>query len=184
LLGVALSSRWLIVVNYSDLPYPAIWCNTLARLDPIAVGAVIALGGRRLRLSGLGRSISLVVGAAILVDLQRWWPFFDHPKASDIWAYLAVGLVVGGMVLATIAGPAGLLGHPALVYLGRISYGLYAWHGPIIRWAGAFGPLWWPVRIPLVFALTMAVAAFSYRLLEQPFLQLKKRFTYVTSAPV
>ena len=35
-----------------------------------------------------------------------------------------------------------------------------------------------------VFALTVAVAAASYALVESPFLKLKRRFTFVESRPV
>ncbi len=76
------------------------------------------------------------------------------------------------------------LAHPILVYLGRISYGLYVFHLPVILaiawWAP--GRAW--LRLPLVAGLTLACAAGSYRYLESPFLRLKGRFTRVRSVPV
>jgi peptidoglycan/LPS O-acetylase OafA/YrhL len=65
-----------------------------------------------------------------------------------------------------------LLAHPGLVWCGRISYGLYLWHYPIM-----FGlrpmlrdvSLW--VTIPLLFALSFAAAWASWRIIEWPFLR-------------
>jgi len=63
-----------------------------------------------------------------------------------------------------------------LVRIGMISYGLYLWHYPIYRFmASAFGMGWVTV---LVFGtiLTFLVAILSYRLVETPFLRLKRKF--------
>ena len=45
------------------------------------------------------------------------------------------------------------------------------------------GALWWPWRFLLGFGITVLVASLSYRFLEQPFLRLKERFTYIPSGP-
>jgi peptidoglycan/LPS O-acetylase OafA/YrhL len=52
-------------------------------------------------------------------------------------------------------------------YMGRISYGLYLWHWPIIVLVG------WEVGVPIA----IAVAALSYRYVETPFLRKKRRRT-------
>ena len=39
------------------------------------------------------------------------------------------------------------------------------------------------LRVLVAFALTVTMAAISYRWLETPFLKLKQRFTYVLSRP-
>ncbi|HEX5965928.1 MAG TPA: hypothetical protein VFY51_08350, partial [Pyrinomonadaceae bacterium] len=70
-----------------------------------------------------------------------------------------------------------------LVYLGRISYGLYVFHlfaltltaqmlvVPVLGISLNF-----ETRILFSFLLTVALAAVSYRVLELPFLKLKERF--------
>jgi peptidoglycan/LPS O-acetylase OafA/YrhL len=70
-----------------------------------------------------------------------------------------------------------------LVYLGRISYGLYVFHLfalalmaqllviPVLGVQLSFA-----LRTILAFVLTVALAAISYRVLELPFLRLKERF--------
>lgn len=65
---------------------------------------------------------------------------------------------------------------PALVWLGRISYGVHLWYSPIqtsvlrearMLWLGFTGPL----RVAIPFAVTIAVATASFYLLERPILR-------------
>jgi peptidoglycan/LPS O-acetylase OafA/YrhL len=101
----------------------------------------------------------------------------------------------GLMFLAVVAaaargipGRAGaFLAHPAVVYLGRISYGIYLAHNfaPLIargliaatglagRVAFAGAP-----RLVLLTAVTVGAAALSWHLVEAPFSRLKMRFPY------
>ena len=64
-----------------------------------------------------------------------------------------------------------LLDHPALVWLGTLSYSLYLWQQPILMNNG------WNDRLPFAarVVLTFASAAGSYHLIERPFLRLKER---------
>lgn len=63
-----------------------------------------------------------------------------------------------------------------LLYVGRISYGLYLWHFVVfwlVRQNVDFHPY---ARWLLQVAASLVVAAISYRYLERPFLRLKDRF--------
>jgi peptidoglycan/LPS O-acetylase OafA/YrhL len=77
----------------------------------------------------------------------------------------------------------------ALVYLGRISYGLYVFHvlGLLISdhvVSDSTAALWrYSVRVGVALAATILLAAISFRWLETPFLSLKQRFTHVLSRP-
>lgn len=77
-----------------------------------------------------------------------------------------------------------------LQHLGRISYGLYVFHGacllvvavashriPFIRFHT------WMLRYTIPLPLTICIAALSYRYFETPFLRLKERFEIVKSRP-
>jgi len=75
---------------------------------------------------------------------------------------------------------------PALKYLGRISYGLYVFHRLCYLIAESFlgvvpGLMGYFVTVAVAFCLTLAFAGISYRFFEQPFLLLKKRFTFIPS---
>jgi peptidoglycan/LPS O-acetylase OafA/YrhL len=52
-----------------------------------------------------------------------------------------------------------------LAHLGRRSYGFYLWHLPFAWWVM---PLEGPQQLFWAFALTFAMAEFSYKYVEQP----------------
>jgi peptidoglycan/LPS O-acetylase OafA/YrhL len=83
----------------------------------------------------------------------------------------------------------------SFAYLGRISCGLYLFHCIVlmtivvlwrdlaVRRLGLSLSFDW-IGTPLALALTVGLAALSYRYFESPFLRLKERFTFVRSRPV
>jgi peptidoglycan/LPS O-acetylase OafA/YrhL len=93
-----------------------------------------------------------------------------------------IEVAVGIVILALLLGSAGPLQkvlewRPA-VWIGKISYGLYLWHFPILtktESAYYLGPL----RNYVGIALTFAVAAASYYFLELRFLRRKQRLAPV-----
>ena len=165
----------------------AIWCNTLARLDPIAGGILLAwaLHGRPDRMRGIsrpGRMAMMAAGAALLLLVGNYG---DHTDWRAMYSYQGAALGCVLLVRATLVpegrwkpGPVGR----GIIYLGRISYGLYVFH----LLAFELVHQWWP-RQPVVAIMTevmllsIGMAALSYRLLEMPFLRLKQRFTLVRS---
>lgn len=70
-----------------------------------------------------------------------------------------------------------------MVYLGKISYGLYVWHLLVIlvveRWPGVTPGHWTTMLLTL--PITIVLASLSYRFLEAPFLRLKSKFAHVAS---
>lgn len=82
-----------------------------------------------------------------------------------------------------------------LIYLGKISYGLYMYHSLAMFLAWKLIPSWKLVpshnhfgfvflRELLGLAITALLASVSYTLLEKPFLRLKTRFELIHSRPV
>jgi peptidoglycan/LPS O-acetylase OafA/YrhL len=77
----------------------------------------------------------------------------------------------------------------SFVHLGKVSYGIYAYHPiciAILMWlipthksASLF-----VLRFLLIVAIDIAVALLSYHYFEAWFLRLKKKFSYVLSAPL
>ena len=66
-----------------------------------------------------------------------------------------------------------LLALGPVAYLGRLSYGIYLWHWPLIVWTGYRG--WWdltglgtPLRACVLTAATVALASASYHFVESP----------------
>ena len=71
---------------------------------------------------------------------------------------------------------------PPLRYLGKISYGLYVYHFPVMWFAirvrdfGVVDPFAKPVIALISFIATLLIASLSYKYLEKPLLNLKDRF--------
>jgi peptidoglycan/LPS O-acetylase OafA/YrhL len=127
---------------------------------------------------------------------------FQISIAKVSMGFPAIAIGSGAFLLATIGStilkPASALGR-WLIYLGKISYGLYVYNpiatftaGLILyrvllgRFTGAGLPPWtaWGVYIVVAFGLNVGMAAVSYRLLEAPFLRLKERYARIPSRAV
>jgi peptidoglycan/LPS O-acetylase OafA/YrhL len=99
-------------------------------------------------------------------------------------------IAIGGtLVLLAVLRNGGGKSNRILVYLGRISYGLYVFHvlGLLISDYSVHDQtaslLRYTLRVLVALSATIAMAAISYRWLETPFLGLKERFAHVLSRP-
>jgi peptidoglycan/LPS O-acetylase OafA/YrhL len=189
MLAISFAAR----VYFIDAPHPYIWGNTLTRFDPIACGMILAVFVRRreIVLSGLARVALLLFGVIVLVLAGRYG---DLNGARSLVSLPASTVACMAMIIATLGMPLMASRHPimrVLVYLGRISYGLYVYHflfAMLFKVAINVDPSGEPrdraVRVVATLAATLAAAAISYQLLELPFLRLKARFAQVASNPV
>ncbi len=110
-----------------------------------------------------------------------------------IWEPVALWLVGMGLVLVAVTVPGwfrALLAYPRLVWLGKISYGLYMFH-ELGFWLSrefrrAVG--WFPNEeylLPILsLALTIGLASASYYGYERRFLRWKRAWTRVPSRPL
>jgi peptidoglycan/LPS O-acetylase OafA/YrhL len=167
--------------------------NTLVRMDPIAMGILLALwlGETRPRLSVSKRVSLFLLGAMTWIFVGQYAPIgVDGPVRVlyNIIGRPAIALA-SMAILTAVIGSQGVLHNRWLVYLGKISYGLYVIHEfallvavkAVGGHAGAYAD-----AVITVCGLMIAVvlAAVSYRWLESPFLSLKSRFTYIASRSV
>ena len=170
--------------------------NTFTRLDGIAVGILISLHlrGNIPTLSMARRIFFVILGFGGLVGATNLLNGATSGAAPTMLrGMLAFPLVAGACALLFRAA----LGLPVecmrivrwfrLVYLGKISYGLYVYHYLallLVRLAlGSLRVELYPVYSLLGLGLTVAFSTASYQFLELPFLKLKERFTYVHSRP-
>jgi peptidoglycan/LPS O-acetylase OafA/YrhL len=168
-----------LIFGWLRLPDYALWCATITRLDPLAIGILVAAGWRPLARTPL---VALTAGAATMV-LGSWLsslaPF--GPAPGYLVVALGCGLVLSGTLAIQI--------RPRLLaYLGKISFGLYVYHRSIVESVDHYLPVHSAAlqlaRAGLALGVTIAVSALSYRLYEAPFLRLKERFAHVQSRPV
>ena len=133
-----------------------VFVGTDCRGDALLLGCVLALLETRWHPSA--GWIGLVgVGA-----LAATWP--GDPGLGSQVLFIPIAAIVS--TLAVAGCPAVLAWRP-LAFIGKISYGLYLWHGLVI---------WWHIAWPLEVALSIGLACVSYFVLERPFLRLKDRF--------
>lgn len=141
--------------NPSTSAKPA--ANERHKVPPLWVGLLLVGAMLVLRYAGLGGQYQ-IVGLDFGVSLLSAWA--------------VVGAARG------FPGAAGrFLSASAVMAVGRISYGLYVYHGftPYLlgRYVPGFIDMAWPLRTFLLTTATALIAMLSWRLLEQPFLRLK-----------
>lgn len=106
---------------------------------------------------------------------------------GDALSPLPVGLLFGWLIVNVAANPNKIFSLESrfLNYMGKISYGLYMYHMPVVYAVSflfqksslsAIHPLlYFPLFYVLVFTVTTGIASGSYYLIEQPLLKKSKR---------
>jgi peptidoglycan/LPS O-acetylase OafA/YrhL len=90
---------------------------------------------------------------------------------------ICVGFVIIDLMGKPLRLTQWFLQNAALVWVGRLSYGLYLWHIPVFFMIGTHNT-WSGIQVQgLRFLSVFLVAAASFYLIEQPFLRLKSRFS-------
>jgi peptidoglycan/LPS O-acetylase OafA/YrhL len=163
-----------------------------ARADGLLVGCLAALlycwgilPQRRvarvcLQAAAVAALVVLCWQCRLHLDLRR--PFLYYGGFTLVAVETAV------VLLAVLAGPpqvlSWLLEFPVLVWIGRVSYGMYLWHFPIMTVGntvlGSRLPWQWVSTVNVT--ATFLAAALSFYGIERPFLRLKDRLQRKTAA--
>jgi peptidoglycan/LPS O-acetylase OafA/YrhL len=111
---------------------------------------------------------------------NKSWGFVDRPI---LWVFMAV-MIVGQCLPGKTFLPMGA--SAAFRYLGKISYGLYVFHGAVISAFlmlplafESFGLYHLVLRPILILGVTILIASISYKYFERPFLRLKAKLSGV-----
>lgn len=169
--------------------------NSFVEIQFFAAGTLLALAVRRFPWkASTARRILLLLFTAIALPTSVY--LFDvsvGTMGDRLYAPLAGYFLILLGCVALFLSFLGMAVKPALrplVFLGKISYGLYAYHLIVLD---VLSRLWTDelsshaVRLMkhlLAFLITIGLAWLSYKYLETPFLRLKKRFTFVPSRVV
>jgi len=156
----------LVLLIFLDTPYRLlldldggfmhVFVGTDSRGDALLLGCVLAL------LETRWHPVAGWIGLVGVGALAATWP--GDPGLGAQILFIPVAAIFS--TLAVAGCPAALAWRP-LAFIGKISYGLYLWHGLVI---------WWHIAWPLEVALSIGLACVSYFVLELPFLRLKDRF--------
>lgn len=138
------------------------------------------------------RATGLLTGgllAALVREQPRWFRALRARLPHFMWLVLAVPLLmeqawddmnalVWGMIVVELAtalvlvavlqrrgGVYDMLSARPLVWVGKLSYGIYLWHYPVVRYLRADLP--WPAVVVLGFVISLALAALSYYTVER-----------------
>ena len=155
----------------------------IGRPDALLLGAALALfrrdhGSWWAGPAALRRATTaVVIGAVALLAIAAWDAGDNLFGFGYSLAAVAALALIYGLVVLDEHVRWKVFAWPPAVAFGRVSYGFYLWHLPVLRWTDdrLIGQ---PaiVRIGLGMSLALVATLVSYRLLEQPALRLKRRF--------
>ncbi|HEY2947505.1 MAG TPA: acyltransferase family protein [Micromonosporaceae bacterium] len=158
--------------------------GTDTRAQALLIGAAVAvvLAGRPNtqaadRPAARSRVASVAFGAAALVGVLGTAWLWTHARGTDGWLYRggltagAVGIaaVIAHAVLSPTSVTARVLSLAPIVWLGKISYGVYLWHWPLFQYLDAERTgLGGANLLALRCAALLAISIASYVLVERP----------------
>jgi peptidoglycan/LPS O-acetylase OafA/YrhL len=173
--GIAISQVCMVLLYDAKDPSRAYY-GTEARAHTLLIGCLLALlFSGRLEVGARTKRVlpwvGLVAFATCLVVYSTGSPSARFFYGGDLAFAVLVAIVIAAAVQPTGA-LRRFLGLRPLRYIGRISYGLYLWHWPVIVFvngnrSGYVGNRLNALRIVITVALTLA----SYYLIEQPVLK-------------
>ncbi len=188
ILGVLLFRWWHLAANAPSQNSLLLHYSTLFRSDSLLFGALVAVVvDERPELRNLKNSFRyaapLIIGCSVFL-LSTWpvSPFGDIPTQSIGYTVIALGASACLLILQSRDCDASILSLSPVRYFGRISYGLYVFHMPmlyfskiIINTDSTSGTLSGLVFLIIAVSLTTALSVLSYHFLEKPFLVMKSR---------
>lgn len=170
--------RYVAAVHTSSDEFHLLYVRTDVRADALLLGplaAVLLHQGhritRRVRLLAFPAIVYLIWTLAVAHVNDRWLYQWALGPIDVAWLIVMIA-VLDGRNYATRA-----LQLRPIVWIGKISYGLYLWHLPMFiivfrhtRYRHL--PSWLPFAIAI--ALTFVCASLSYYVIERPFLRMKR----------
>ncbi|WP_179044706.1 acyltransferase family protein [Sphingobium lactosutens] len=200
-----LAVAYAVIVYYAQgfPPKPQFsgqWTNSFVQFQFFAGGMLLALflRGRRpdwhitIRVGLFALAVISWIVAFKAFGIKADFPHSSVAHSLAGWPLVLIGAVL--MLVSLLGTPERYLPRP-LVYLGRISYGMYLIHifffwivyDKIRPWLtrmtqdAGVGDWRDNIGMVLAFAATVSIASLLYRYFETPFLKWKRRFTTIPS---
>jgi peptidoglycan/LPS O-acetylase OafA/YrhL len=200
----ALIIAYATIVYYAQRPtkgFTGQWTNSFVQFQFFAAGILLSvyLKGWQPKWNFVIRIVLFITGyacwltASILCEINADAPHLATMVQSiNGWFLILIGVIC---FFLSLYGASAKYLPKALVYLGRISYGMYVFHitiywiifhilkNELADFSEYIGLHEWKNEVGVIIAFTATVtfASLSYSLFEKPFLRLKKRFTLIPS---
>jgi peptidoglycan/LPS O-acetylase OafA/YrhL len=163
--------------------------STFTRPDGVLIGSALALlladVPDRVREFLARRDVGLVSAALVVTGtfVLNWHTLPYHAGGLSVFN-LVTAVLVSHMLLATSSLPRRMLSFRPFAALGRISYGVYLYHVPMLYLvighpAKRVGAGW----VGIFFAASIGAGVASWYLVERPVLKLKSRFGSMSKMP-
>jgi peptidoglycan/LPS O-acetylase OafA/YrhL len=195
---------WYLFMNWGHLAVPSrasyyrIHYATDTRIDAILVGCALALLMREARLDRFWRavrSLPLFPTLALIAALGCIAVATRYGWRQSTFGYTAMALASSTVLAAIFLRPECWIGRilatRPLVAIGRISYGIYLFHAPLLAAfetkLGSYGDYTqshrYFVMLGAVVLTSIAFAAIHHRLVERRFLAMRKPRSFLTGRP-
>lgn len=150
--------------------------STFARAWEISLGAVLAIYTAQLVLPRMLREILVALGLVMVLTTGVLFDgATDFPGPAALYPLGGAALIIVATSGHTTVGKT--LDNAFMQWLGRIAYGFYVWHWPILIAATVLAdqarPAWWIGLI--VLAISLLMADLNHRFIESPLRQHRRR---------
>lgn len=175
----------------NNIRYPSVFVLPITHFESIIMGIVIGFGGLNFLLNTFKPLTLGFIGILFFLLLNVLPPL----ETNSNWLILTFSFVgiSTSLILLSVSNSnylKNIFSKKLFVFLGKRSYGLYVYH--ILAIGVAHKMIKHIPEIPsnslayFLYSLffTIIVSAISYKLIETPFLKLKKKFEIITSRPI
>jgi len=182
---VTISLHRKILADYLAPNILRLYYASDTRADTLLIGCFLGLliswnllpRSRAFKISLKSLSSASIIFLGYLVGTTSWTNLMLYQRGGYTLVALSIALILTVVIIWPPKFALLVLKFEPLVWIGRISYGLYLWHWPV-RWF-----IYQKKALPAstehlvaVVVLSLLLATLSYYFVEKPFLRWKKRF--------
>ncbi len=173
--------------------HPFIYLLPILRPESILIGVLLgfALQEKKIFNQKILRLITISACGSFLaiitlrqnITIYGFWQYYIYFVVACMWGSIVFAALKSNSLLSS------LLQTPPLVYLGKISYGLYIFHlialnsTPLLLSHFGWADCPWSIHFLLALSFTITAASASYYAFEHPFLKMKTRYAIIPSKP-
>jgi peptidoglycan/LPS O-acetylase OafA/YrhL len=172
---------WKALLFYGmGADHARLYFGTDVRFEPLLLGCLLAFVMHQTRVRAVSRNWEVYGWLLLLVACASTWD--GRPGMQLVWVPTIVAASAGLLVYAATNDGARWLGWGPLAYLGKRSYALYLFQGPVFTvlrdqpWVPR--PVYWVAVLPTLVAL----AELSWRLVESRFLLRRTESAHASNA--